>query len=424
MTGRLSSTEAMSTAAGKPAATDHRIGYVLKVFPRFSETFVINEIRALEALGADLHIFSLHHSPAPVPHGTLCELRAPITFVEDSLPVPEARVPRARRRMAEALAHLAAPRDALFPHGYVRLAIQLAEHVQHLGIRHLHAHFASRAAHVAMLAAALSHCPYSFTAHAKDIYHREVDPNLLRVKMAHAQFVATVTDYNRRYLHGLVADLPDVQPKIVRIYNGVDLQRFSPSAPPRTARPLVLAIGRLVEKKGFPVLVAACATLRTRGVDFVCEIIGGGPEEETLRRQIAAAGLQEHVHLRGIQATEWVAARLREAAVVALPCVRGGDGNVDALPTVLLEAMATARAVVSTYLSGIPEIVVHGTTGLLVPPGDAPALAAALERLLVNPGLAQAMGQAGRVRAERLFDLHANVRELARRLGIAVGGVA
>ncbi len=397
-----------------------RIGYVLKVFPRVSETFVINEIRTLEDFGDPLCVFSLHHNDAVVPHHLLDELRSPLQYVDDGPPPSDAAVGRARRHLERHFAVPQAQVAAVLPRKYVRLAVSLATAIEAHGVAHLHAHFAARAGHVAVLAAALAGCRYSITAHAKDIYHRDVDPQLLRWKILHAAFVVTVTDYNLHYLRALVADCPAAAEKIVRVYNGVDLRRFSPSTRSPVAPPLLLGVGRLVEKKGFAVLVDACRRLRQRGYDFRCAIIGEGPEDAALRAQIDAAKLEGTVTLRGVLATEAVAAAVSTAAAVVLPCVVAHDGNVDALPTVLLEAAATACPVVSTRLSGIPEIVVDGYTGLLVEPGDPDALAAALASLLDQPERARLMGDAGRRRAEQLFDLHANVAQLRRHFALRV----
>lgn len=388
------------------------LAYVLKVFPRVSETFVINEIRALERLGERLCIHSLHHGDA-VPHGILRSLRSPVVYVEDEPPA-EDEVGRTRRRLRREMAIEEGQEDLLLPRKYVRLALRLAATLRTDGSPHLHAHFASRAGHVAGLAARLAGCTYSITAHAKDIYHRDVDPAVLRWKIAGARFVVTVSDHNRAYLRDLVADLPGASAKIVRLYNGVDLERFRPTPAPAEAAPMILGVGRLVEKKGFAVLVDACRRLRDAGRTFRCEIVGAGPEEEALRRQIEEARLTGVVSLTGVLPTERVADALRRAAVVALPCVVGGDGNVDALPTVLLEAAASGRAAVSTRLSGIPEIVEDGATGLLVPPADAAALAAALEALIRDPRRAQCMGRAARSRAEERFDLLGNAARLRR----------
>jgi glycosyltransferase involved in cell wall biosynthesis len=393
-------------------AAGTRLGYVLKVFPRVSETFVINEIRALANLGDTPAIFSLHHNDTPVPHGVLAELRGQPFYVDDS-PPDEAAIAAVRRALAR---HFGVVDDVqmatLLPRKYVRLALRLAELARQQGVGHLHAHFASRAGHVAALAAPLAGCSYSFTAHAKDIYHRDVDATLLRWKIAQAKLVVTVTDYNRAHLLRLAGDLPDASEKIVRLYNGVDLARFQPAPLASLVRPRLLGIGRLVEKKGFRVLVEACRLLRQQGHDFECVIIGGGPDEAVLGEQITAAGLGQTVRLAGVLPTEVVAIELPQALAVVLPCVVAADGNVDALPTVLLEAAAAARPGVSTHLSGIPEIIVHDQTGLLVRPGDAAGLAEALATLLRQPALAARLGVQARARAEELFDLHANVAVL------------
>lgn len=388
------------------------VGYVLKVFPRFSETFVANELRALEASRRRLSIFSLHRGEA-APHQMLREIRSSVFRVDEQEP-DERDVGAARRVLSERLRIAADRTSEYLPRRYVRLAVRLANLARAQGVEHLHAHFASRAAHVAALAATLVGCTYSITAHAKDIYHRDVDRELLRWKVAQARFVVTVTDYNQRHIQDLVAELPGAAAKIVRIYNGVDLRRFHPDERPRPARPLVLGIGRLVEKKGFSVLVQACRLLRDRGLEFRCEIVGGGPDEAMLRTQIASADLGSVVHLRGVSSNEQVAELLRSATVMALPCLVGHDGNMDALPTVILEAMATACPIVSTRLSGIPEMVRDGQTGLLVQPGDAVQLAGALEQLLRFPDRAREMGAAGRRRSQQLFDLQVNAARLDR----------
>jgi glycosyltransferase involved in cell wall biosynthesis len=314
--------------------------------------------------------------------------------------------------LADAFPEAAELSERLLARKYIRLALQLADAAGRAGVRRFHAHFASRAAHVAMFASRLLGVPYSFTAHAKDIYHRDVDRAVLRVKMRAAEFVVTVSDFNRDTLLGVGAGLPDIERKIVRLYNGVDLSLFHQAAPEEKIANYVLAVGRLVEKKGFPVLVRACDQLRRRGVPFSAAIVGAGQEEGRLRELIGSVHLEGTVHLRGALPAEEVANQIRRAAVVVLPCVVGSDGNVDALPTVLLEAMASGVPVVSTDLSGIPEIIANRTTGYLVPPGDPDALADAIQRVLKDPASAVQLGAAGRLRAAQLFDLRKNVAQL------------
>ena len=388
-----------------------RIAYVLKVFPRLSETFVINEIRELERQGVAVHVFSLHAPPAAVPHRLLHALEAPIVQV-DALERPShEQLQRATALLTERIAEGHDLAERLFPKSYVRLAVQLARFVE-TGFGRLHAHFASRAGHVAMLASTLLGIPYSFTAHAKDIYHEEVDHEVLRVKMRLATLVVTVSDFNRQTLLRMGSGIPGLERKIVRDYNGVDLALFHPARAEDRLPGRILAVGRLVEKKGFPVLIQACDQLARQGVPFTCDLIGSGDQEPALRALVRERRLDDAVRLRGAVPVEQVAVEMRTASVVVLPCVVAADGNVDALPTVLLEAMACGLPVVSTALSGIPEIVADGETGYLVPPGDPAALAAAMRRLLEDCALAERLGRAGRERARDLFDLRTNVTRL------------
>jgi len=400
--------------SGSAPANAHRIGYVAKVFPRLSETFVINEVRELERLGIDVHVFSLHAPPSAVPHGALRDLRAAITCIERREEPSKNDREAASARLLALFADEAFLGDRLSPRHYVRLAVQLAAAAQGLGLSRFHAHFASRAAHVAMLASRLTGIPYSMTAHAKDIYHQEVDLELLRVKMRHADIVVTVSDFNRRTLLRIGSGIPHLEAKLRRLYNGVDLALFHPGPAVNGAALRILAVGRFVEKKGFPVLIEACGVLRQRGVPFTCDLIGSGTQQALLEDLIARRGLGGQITVRGALALEEVAREMRAASLLVLPCITAADGNMDALPTVLLEAMASGVPVVSTALSGIPEIVVDGETGYLVEPGDAVALAGAMEKILREPESSARLGRAGRRRAEELFDLHANVALLGR----------
>ncbi len=400
-----------ATEACEPA---RRVGYVAKVFPRLSETFVLNEIHELERQGIDVHVFSLHAPPAAVPHRLLSDLRAPITCVESCAEPSRTRRAGAMATLCAGFSAEASLGDRLFPRQYVRLAVRLAAAAEGLALGRFHAHFASRAAHVAMLGSRLAGVPYSFTAHAKDIYHEEVDQDLLRVKLRHADLVVTVSEFNRRTLLRIGSGIPGVEEKVRRLYNGVDLDLFRPRTGGLGVPGRILAVGRFVEKKGFPTLIEACAVLRQRGIPFTCDLIGSGNQQALLEDLIARRGLGGQVTVRGALALEEVASEMRAASLVVLPCILAADGNMDALPTVLLEAMASGVPVVSTALSGIPEIVVDGETGYLVEPGDAVALAGAMERILREPASSARLGRAGRQRAEQLFDLRANVAVLGR----------
>jgi len=411
------------------------IGYVLKMYPRFSETFIVNEILELERRGVDIRIYALRKPDDGRFHANLAQVRAPVTYLPESLLPEKERVLTAQRSFlhsrprvyARVLWYALAQRNR---HALKRFfqAVVLAEHLRAQPVEYLHAHFASSATRVAMFVHLLTGLPFSFTAHAKDIFTHDVDSDLLRDKMRLARFVVTVSEFNRQYLAQLASQpgrtglgalcapgsLALSPQRIRRMYNGVDLKVFDGRRPgARNAEiPVVLSIGRLVEKKGLVVLVRACALLRERGMRFRAELIGKGPLESMLGALIAELGLQSCVTLLGPQSQAAVVAAYRRADVFALPCVVAADGNRDGLPTVLLEAMAMCVPVVSTRLTGVPEIIDDGENGSLVPPNDPAALADALGRLLANPALCTRMGQAARQKVQRDFDLAGNVAVL------------
>jgi glycosyltransferase involved in cell wall biosynthesis len=279
-------------------------------------------------------------------------------------------------------------------------AILLAREMQPRGIVHLHAHFGTSAATVARIAAALSATSFSFTAHAKDIFHESVVPEQFLGKLRDAAAVVSVSDYNVRYLRELYGEWAA---RVRRVYNGLEIERF-PYRPPSDRPARIVAVGRLVEKKGFETLVDACALLRSRGVVVECDLIGTGEREASLRARIEQQRLQRTVVLRGARPQAEVIAAIGNASVLALPCVVGADGNRDGLPTVLIEAMALGTACVATDVTGIPELIEDGRTGLLVAQHDAAGLAAAIERLLVDVPLRVRLAAAARQRIEADFD--------------------
>jgi glycosyltransferase involved in cell wall biosynthesis len=283
-------------------------------------------------------------------------------------------------------------------------AMALAALAKLKGVEHFHAHFGQEATTVAMLASRLTDIPYSFTAHAYDIYDDlRVDQELLKEKVRQARFVVTVCDHNRRVLTTLCGQ--KVARKIIRIYNGIDIAQFRPD--PLVARQpgLILAVGRLVGKKGFRDLVRACRFLQDNGTSFKCLIVGEGEERDRLNQQIGALGLKDRVTLLGPLTQEEVLRLMREATVLVLPCVVSSSGNQDGLPSVLIEALAVELPAISTTLSGIPEIIEHGRTGLLVPPGDSMSLASTIEQVFGNPGLRERLARAGLRKVRAQFDV-------------------
>ncbi|NOX63677.1 MAG: colanic acid biosynthesis glycosyltransferase WcaL [Chloroflexi bacterium] len=393
-----------------------RIAYILKMYPRFSETFIVNEILELERQGVDVRIYSLRKPDDGRFHANLARVRANVIYAPQ---YPQMEPERVARAHAVVRSHhprrYQALRDEVSARGddyVVKRFLQagyIAGHLLEHPVDALHAHFASSATRVANFIHRLIGVPYSFTAHAKDIFHQNVSRKSLQGKMAAARFVVTVSDYNRSYLQSLMGDEPA---DIRRLYNGIDLQQF-PIGPERDRRPgLILSVGRLVEKKGFDVLIRACALLSEWGLNYRCQIIGKGEQREALKTLIAELRLERQVALLGPRPQDEVAAAYRRASVFALPCVVGADGNRDGLPTVLLEAMASGLAVVSTSLTGVPEIIDHNVNGLLVEPGDVEGLAFALSSLLLYHNLRREMGRAARRKVEETFDVRKNVAQL------------
>ena len=378
-----------------------RIGYVVKRFPRYSETFVVTEVLAHEAAGWDVEIFSLRPPNDTHFQDLLARVRAPVRYLPSEGTRPGdfwAALQEAGRLLPGAWTALESLRGAAAGDAYQ--ALLLALEVRRRGIEHLHAHFATVATDVARLAARLAGVPYSFTAHAKDIFHETVQPDDLRGKLEEAAAVVTVSDFNLAYLR---ATFGAAAARVRRVYNGLELDRF-PYAEPRARPRRVVAVGRLVEKKGFDVLLESAALMSARGVDFTLDLIGGGPLETPLERRMAELDLAGRVRLRGPQPQAEIARAVSEAAAFAAPCVVGRDGNRDGLPTTLVEAMALGTPCVSTDVTGIPELVRDGDTGLLVPQNDAAALAAVLERLLADPALRITLATRARRRIEEDFD--------------------
>ncbi len=387
------------------------IGYVVKRYPVYSETFIVNEILAHEAAGLDVCIFALRPTKDTHFQDIIAKVRAPVCYLPSTTSMGRniwAEMTKIAKVYPAVWETLSTSLDASACE--VLQALVLADEIKKQGITHLHAHFATSATAVARMAAGICGITYSFTAHAKDIFHDNVDTEILRRKFNDAASVITVSNYNVDYLHNrLGTDAGRVQ----RIYNGLDLTRFEYQSP-RSRAPNIVAVGRLVEKKGFKYLIEACHQLQQRGHSFHCRIIGTGELEQDLKNSIALFNLQDLVELTGPRPQQEVVAEFCSAAVLAAPCVIGQDGNRDGLPTVLLEAMALGTPCISTDVTGIPEILRDGETGLLVAQKDHNALADALEKFLFEPELRVSVAQRARSLIEAEFDVHANAAKLRR----------
>ncbi|HMQ30935.1 MAG TPA: glycosyltransferase family 4 protein, partial [Chloroflexaceae bacterium] len=254
----------------------------------------------------------------------------------------------------------------------------------------------------------LAGIPYSFTAHGSDLH---VERRMLREKVEEAAFVVTISNYNRELIAQECGGRH--RDKVKVIHCGVDTGVFTPVARRAEGPVSLLCIGTLHEVKGQTYLIEACRLLRERKLDVVCRFVGDGEDRAMLQAQIEQAGLGGRVELLGRRTREQIAALLADTDIVVTPSVPTKGGKREGIPVVLMEAMASGVAVVASGISGIPELVEHERGGLLVPPRDAAALAAAIERLAGDAELRERLGQAGREKVLREFDLASNAAELA-----------
>src|SRR5882672_8260115 len=414
------------------------VGYVVKGFPRLSELFIASEIHRLEQAGMKLALFVIKADDEAVRHPLVDRIRVQPQYLpptESVSGIPLRRwlvrhLPRFLPALARTVRHRpfgvcraagsafaqslrarstfwSAPRKV-----YVKellQAIALADRLRDAAsVRHLHAHFCHGATTVTWLAAMIAGRSFSFTAHAKDIYTPALNPaGLLRRKLAAARFAVTCTEANRAFLLQHAASTP-----IHRVYHGLNAEfaalmrrELGPSTARRPARLRIVGVGRQVPKKGFDVLVDACAELKGWGVPIDATIIGEpGDDTDALVARIARRGLEHHVLIAGAMSQAALLREYRQATVFCLPCRVSDDGDRDGIPNVLVEAMASGLPVVTTAVSGIPELVEHERSGLIVPPEDPVATAHALLRLYRDDHLARRLAETGRsVIAER-FD--------------------
>jgi glycosyltransferase involved in cell wall biosynthesis len=393
-----------------------RLGYLYSRYPVVSQTFCDMEMLELERRGYNLVIGSVHPPLTSLRHEHFARFWSPVYYAP---PAPILHLWEQKTRAAERWPEgLIERHDRQYGVGFkaalrARNASYFAELFALHGVNHFHVHFANRAAHTALFVKEISGIPFSITAHGQDFMSDLGQDNLLREICAAAEFVAVETDFSR----GLLRErCPEAAPKIHRIYNGLDLANLpAPLQGERRPGPTrILSVGRLVPFKGFEILLEACAELDRRNFDFCCQIVGDGPLREKLDSIIAHLKLHDRVELCGSLSQADVFSKLRSCDIFALASIVDSEGASDVFPTVIMEAMACARPVVSTRLAGIPESVVEGFTGLLVPPGDWEELAIALDKLVRDPALRKRLGDAGRARMKNEFDVAKTVEPLHR----------
>jgi glycosyltransferase involved in cell wall biosynthesis len=413
----------MTMSASPPG----RVAFVVKGYPRLSETFIAQEILALEQRGLDILIVSLRHPTDRVSHPVHREIRAPVRYLPEYLHDEPARVLRGWRWARRLPGYRAAWRGWLAdllrdptPNRVRRFgqALVLAAELP-ADIRQLHAHFLHTPASVARYAAAIRGLDWSVSAHAKDLW--TIPSWEKREKLASARWAVTCTEHGRHHL----ADLAPRPDRVALSYHGLDLVRFPPVLRRPTgadggdhARPVtMLSVGRAVEKKGYDDLLAALALLPA-GLAWRLVHIGGGALADRLKRQAAQLGLDPHIEWRGAQPQPAVLAAYREADLFVLAAKVARDGDRDGLPNVLIEAQSQGLACVATRLPGISELIDDGQSGTLVPPAEPRALAAALERLIRTPALRQRLGEAGEARVRGHFDMNSSIELLVECFGL------
>jgi glycosyltransferase involved in cell wall biosynthesis len=425
------------------------VAYVLKGYPRMSEMFIASEVYRLEQLGVPLRLYVIKPADEAQRHGIVARIKSkpdylPATtsltktllrrwlaaHLKDFLPslrsVARRRPAGVARAATSAFTQAVRARRSFWSWPrkvYLKEFLQAAtitDRVLRAGdVRHLHAHFCHGATTVAWLASLMTGLPFSFTAHAKDIYYESLNPSgLLRRKMRAARFVVTCTDANREHLLKI-----EPRARVHCVYHGLNaeftelLSETNGAARPSQSKNIrlrALGVGRLVEKKGFDVLVEACGILRRREVPFEAVIVGEhGEHEGEIRRRIAALNLGDSVRLAGPMEQTRLYEEYRRAGVFCLPCRVLENGDRDGIPNVLIEAMACGLPVITTPVSGIPEIIKDGVNGRLVPPDDPTALADALMRLDADPQLAESLSAEARVTVREQFDGERFAAELA-----------
>jgi colanic acid/amylovoran biosynthesis glycosyltransferase len=386
-----------------------RFGYLFERFPSFGQTFCYREVAELDRQGIAPPLFSIRNPKDEPPQDWDERIVKRVHYLPDEKELLE-DVRRAAKTGSIGSDVIAALNEWGRRTDFLRLyqALYVGLRLREMGINHVHAHFAGMAARTAFWINRFFQITFSFTAHANDIFSpREFEIGLDKL-VDGARAIVTETDYAARFL---CDRFPHGSDRVHRIYNGLDLAQFR-RADFSSTPPLIIAVGRLIAKKGFGDLICACGLLRQRGERFACEIVGEGSLENDLRRQIEQLHLQEHVVLTGAKPQMQLRQRLAAANIFVLPSVVDSDGGMDNLPTVIMEAMATGLPIVSTHVGGIPEMVIENETGLLVQPGNTAAMADAIQRVITDPLLAANLGHAGYERARELFSIEKNVRKL------------
>jgi glycosyltransferase involved in cell wall biosynthesis len=395
------------------------VAYVLFRFPQLTETFVAEEIRQVQSLGVQVRIFSLLPARRELVHPLSAELSPLVRYVPEvyapSLWCAQLyyllRTPGRFFKLLRTLLGQPAPGISTIPKRVVIFlkGVWLARELEDSTVQLVHTHFAWLSAAACMIVSTLLDLPYTTTTHAYDIYSRKND--LLELTVRTADRIVTISEYNKRTILEMTS--PSNEQNIDVIRCGIDLGHFHVTDRRPNSRAFQMtSVGSLIEKKGHEYLIRACRELDAQGVDFRCVIVGGGELRAQLLALIRELGLEDRVVLAGTQTQTWVRDRLSQSDLFALACVVAPGGERDGIPVAIMEALAMEVPVVSTPVSGIPELVQHEVTGLLVPERDAKALSAAITRLAGDKRLRRQLAESGRALVEREYDIWENAAQL------------
>lgn len=428
-------------------ASRPKVAYIVSRFPKLTETFVLYEMLAVEEEGVQVELYPLMRARRTSTHaegasvwtkilerlkpskGSVVMHPEAASLVERahfqpflSLDILRANLRyllRMPRRYVDTLWTLVRANWGSANYLLAALAIfpktaHFAESMESSDIDHIHAHFANHPAAAAFIIHRLTGIPYSFTGHGADL---QVDQHMLCEKVSDADFVVTISNYNVNFIARICGETAADKVSVIRC--GVDTSVFQPPSPNGNHRVddagtqlKIACIGTLYEVKGHTYLIEACRLLKERGVAFTCRLAGDGPYLETLQDQVEHAGLAEHVNFLGQRTRAEIVELLGSADVLVLPSIPTSSGRREGIPVVLMEAMGSGVPVVASNISGIPELVEDRSNGVLVPPRDPHALAAALEELQRDSTLRRRLGAAGRETVLREFDLHTNAVRL------------
>jgi glycosyltransferase involved in cell wall biosynthesis len=392
-----------------------RVGYILSMFPCWSETFILREMLELQRRGVELTVFSLKpcnedlvqpEAAALVAQGRVVytsRWSGLLRFVGQCLrhPLVVGKLMIEFRR-----SYCGSSASLLRSFASMVLASDVLAHARTWGVEHLHAPWGTYPSTAALFCARIAGYPFSFTTRAHDLF---LEDHGLALKFAEARFAQTITEYNRRLIEGRYLRLPAGGLHV--IHSALYPEAFDGERQP-TSPPMLLSVGRLVEMKGFADLIDACALLRSRGIAYCCRIVGDGPLKQNLKGRIERLGLDADVQLLDPMPQPEIRRLLIEATCFVLPCVMAADGDQDGIPNVLMEALAARVPAISCPTSGVPELIEHERTGLLAPQRDPAALSRAIERVVTDPPLQHGLAVAGHAKVHAEFNIRTNAARM------------